>query len=216
MNWMNENYVKSKFVNQTISLLEQRSDQMENVLLFGGWVQLHQVYKGLNERGYGHNGKTLTLGSESLIGTGGGMKESYGFSPDEIRQDLQSIIAIKGGDPIPLRDVYGMAKANWAAAQCDEGNYHLPPWVYAVIVDEEDSILEQSDATGLLAFYDPLTEAGLYPHFFKTTDRVRLMNGGSHYARENACPCGYETAFIVRESILRQDRLDEAGCAGQL
>jgi hypothetical protein len=144
------------------------------------------------------------------------MKESYPYSPSEIRQDLQSIISIKGGKPIPHRDVYGMAEANWAAAQCDEGNYHLPPWVYAVILDENDSIVEKSDSTGLLAFFDPLTEAGLYPHFFKTTDRVRLINGGREVQQDNACPCGYQTAFIVKESIMRQDRIDEAGCAGQL
>jgi hypothetical protein len=216
MNWMNENYVKSKYVNQTIALLEQNSAERGNTLLFGGWIQLHHVYEGLRERGYGSNGKTLILGPKSLIGTGGGMKESYLHTPTEIQDNLQSVLSVESGGPIPHRDVYGMAEANWAAAQCDEGNYHLPPWVYAVIINDEDSIVEETEATGLLAFYDPLTEAGLYPHFFKSTDRVCLINGGGWYDSVRACPCGYETAFIRKESIMRQDRVDEAGCAGQL
>jgi len=216
MNWMGENYVKSKYVSRTISLLEGMAKAGENVLLFGGWVQLHHIYEGLLDRGYGQNGKNLILGSDSLIGTGGGMKESYPIPPGQIRNDLQSVIRIEGGAPIPHRDVYGMAEANWAAAQCGEGNYHLPPWLYAVVVDENDAIVERVEAIGLLAFYDPLTDGGLYPHFFKTTDRVHLVNGGRSYQHAKTCPCGYQTAYIVQESIFRQDRLDEAGCAGQL
>jgi hypothetical protein len=144
------------------------------------------------------------------------MKESYPFSIQQIKHDLQSVIRVAGGTPIPHRDVYGMAEANWAAAQCEEGNYHLPPWLYAVVVDENDAILEQVEATGLLAFFDPLTDGGLYPNFFKTTDHVHLINGGRSYQHQKTCPCGYQTAYIVKESIIRQDRLDEAGCAGQL
>ena len=216
MNWMNDNYAKSQYVGQTISLLEEMAEGKQDVLLFGGWIQLHHVFEGLLDRGYSRNGKTLVLGSQSLIGTGGGMKESYLVTPEEIRHDLESILSVGDRTPIPHRDVYGMAEANWAAAQCDEGNYHLPPWLYAVTVDENDLIIDQSETTGLLAFYDPLTDGGLYPHFFKTTDKVRLINGGNSYEHQKSCACGYQSAFIVKESIVRQDRLDEAGCAGQI
>lgn len=216
MNWMNENYVKSKYVNQTISLLEQMAQTRENLLLFGGWIQLHHIYLGLLERGYEKDTKPLVLGPESMIGTGGGVKEAYPLSPDQIRQDLQSIIRIGDDKPITHRDVYGTAEANWTAAQCEQGNYHLPPWLYAVVIDEDDIIVESSDAVGLMAYFDPLTEGGLFPNFFKTADRVHLVNGGRMYQEENTCPCGYQTAYLKRDSIMRQDRLDEAGCAGQL
>ena len=109
-----------------------------------------------------------------------------------------------------------MAEANWAAAQCQEGNYHIPPWVYAVIMNDDDLIEESSQATGLLAFYDPLTDLGLYPNFYKTADRMTLINGGSHFQETLVCPCGIQTAYILKDSIARQDRLDEAGCAGQI
>lgn len=117
---------------------------------------------------------------------------------------------------MPHRDVYGMAEANWAAAQCQEGNYHIPPWVYAVIINEDDMIEESPQATGLLAFYDPLTDMGLYPNFYKTADRVTLINGGKYFQERLTCPCGIQTAYILKGSISRQDRLDEAGCAGQI
>jgi hypothetical protein len=186
------------------------------VLLFGGWVQLHHIAQTLHARGYGENGRTLTLGAESMLGTGGGLKEFYTHTPEQIRQELQTVLRLPTGEPIPHRDVYGMAEANWAAGQCEHGNYHLPPWLYAVALDADDEIISSPDATGVLAFYDPLAGGLLYPNFFKTADRVRLVNGGSTYDPARVCPCGYQTAYLAHGSIARQDRLDEAGCAGQI
>jgi len=68
----------------------------------------------------------------------------------------------------------------------------------------------------LLAFFDPLAGGRLFPNFFKTADRVRLVNGGTWHDPQLDCPCGYQTTYISRDSIVRQDRLDEAGCAAQL
>jgi len=216
MVWMNENYVKSKYVSLTIEQLEKLSKTGKEVLLFGGFVQLHHIYLGLKERGYHLNQRVLSLGSHSIIGTGGGMKEEYPFTPAQIVEDLQSVLRLTDGTPMPHRDVYGMAEANWAAAQCQEGNYHIPPWVYAVIINEDDMIEERSEATGLLAFYDPLTDLGLYPHFYKTADHMTLINGGKFFQESLNCPCGIRTAYILKGTIARQDRLDEAGCAGQI
>jgi len=216
MVWMNENYVKSKYVNLTINQLEKHAKSKENILLFGGFVQLHHIYQGLVERGYRPNQSGLSFGNESIIGTGGGMKEQYPFTPPQIIQDLQSVLNLDNGQKIPHRDVYGMAEANWAAAQCEEGNYHIPPWVLTAVVNEEDQIVESSTATGLLAFYDPFTDMGLYPHFYKTADRVTLVNGWKKPLETSNCPCGHATAYLLKDSIARQDRLDEAGCAGQI
>jgi hypothetical protein len=216
MEWMNENYVKSKYVNLTIDQLENFSQTNQNILFFGGFVQLHHIYQGLQKRGFDPQGDKLSFGNQSIIGTGGGMKEQYPYTPSQIIQELQSVLELENGNPMPHRDVYGMAEANWAAAQCQEGNYHIPPWVYAVIIDEEDQIVESSQATGLLAFYDPFTDMGLYPHFYKTADRVTLINGGNDIQPENNCPCGHSTSYLLKDSITRQDRLDEAGCAGQI
>ena len=216
MNWMTDYYVKSTYVKRTIALLEQMAEEKKDVLLFGGWVQLHAIYQGLWERGYGNRGRVLTLSNDSMIGTGGGLKELYPFPAARIKADLETVLRTYEGEPVIHRDVYGMAEANWAAAQCVQGNYHLPPWIYAVVLDGNDDIIDSPDAPGILAFYDPFGGGKLFPNFFKTADRVRLINGTNCYDANRVCPCGYDSTYIVRESIQRQDRLDEAGCAGQL
>jgi hypothetical protein len=216
MNKMNDTRVKETYVNRTIGWLEDLSKSGKATLLFGGWVQLDAVYEGLVQRGYGENGKVLQLHPDSMIGTGGGMKEAYRFTPAQIRERLSTVLHTTEGEAVVHRDVYGMAEANWAAAQCEYGNYHLPPWVYAVVLDENDEILTQPEASGLLAFFDPIAGGRLFPNFFKTADRVRLVNGGNWYDPERGCPCGYQTSYITQDSITRQDRLDEAGCAAQL
>ena len=216
MNRMNDTRVKDTYVNQTISWLEALSESKKAVLLFGGWIQLDAVYEGLIQKGYGENGRALELHPESMIGTGGGVKEAYPYSPDQIRERLSTVLHTFDGQPVSHRDVYGMAEANWAAAQCKFGNYHLPPWVYAVVLDENGEIAPKPEATGLLAFLDPFAGGQLFPNFFKTADRVKLVNGGMWHDPRLDCPCGYQTAFIAQNSIVRQDRLDEAGCAAQL
>jgi hypothetical protein len=100
--------------------------------------------------------------------------------------------------------------------QCQQGNYHVPPWIYAVTLDENDRFQECSDATGLLAFYDPHGGGNLFPAFFKTADRVRLINGACVYDPALECACGEKGAYITQGSIQRVDLVDEAGCAAQI
>ncbi len=214
--WMEERYVQPRAVAQTIALLERTERSGTPTLLFGSLVQLHGLSQRLRLLGYGQNGRKMQLSSGSLVGTGGGLKQLYPFSPDEIRTDLQAVLGLEAGEPVPIRDVMGMAEANWAAPQCQSGNYHLPPWVYAVALNDDDEILHGSDVVGLLAFFDPFGGGRLFPSFFKTTDQVRLINGGNGYDPARRCPCGRDTPYLVRGTIQRVDLLEEAGCAGQL
>jgi hypothetical protein len=214
--WMEERYVQPRAVTQTITLLEQAQGSGAPTLLFGSLVQLHSLSQKLRDLGFGQNGHRMWLPSGSLVGTGGGLKQLYPFSPDQIRQDIQVVLGIEGGEPVPIRDVMGMAEANWAAPQCETGNYHLPPWVHAAALDDDDEILRGSDVVGLLAFFDPFGSGRLFPSFFKTTDQVRLINGAGDHGSTHCCPCGRDTTYIVQETIRRVDLLDEAGCAGQL
>jgi hypothetical protein len=117
---------------------------------------------------------------------------------------------------IPVRDVYGMAEGNWAAMQCSQGHYHIPPWIYAWTLDDDDRLQEEPAATGLLAFYDPFGGGELFPAFFRTSDRVRLIRGEINSDGGYPCPCGEAGSYIAQESIQRVDLLDEAGCAAQL
>lgn len=214
--WMEERYVQPRAVSQTIALLGQAQGSGTPTLLFGSLVQLHGLSQKLRDFGYGQSGRRMELPAGSLVGTGGGLKQFYAFSPDQIRQDIQAVLSIEGGEPVPIRDVMGMAEANWAAPQCEVGNYHLPPWVYAVALDDDDEILPGSDVVGLLAFFDPFGGGRLFPSFFKTTDQVRLVNGARDHDSTCCCPCGRDTTYILHGTIRRVDLLDEAGCAGQL
>jgi hypothetical protein len=214
--WMDERYVQPRAIAQTIALLEQAEQSGAPTLLFGSLTQLHTLSQTLRQREYGHNGRRLQMPAGSLVGTGGGMKQQYSFTPDQIRQDIQAVLCLEGGEPMVIRDVMGMAEANWAAPQCPEGNYHLPPWLFAVALDDDDVILKGTDTTGILAFFDPFGGGRLFPSFFKTTDQVRLINGGGSYDPASRCVCGHDTPYLVQGSIRRVDLLEEAGCAGQL
>ncbi len=211
MNWANEHIAMPQAIRRTIELLLQAEAARDRLLLFGGWVQLHQVAQEFLAQG-----RSLCMAPGSLLGTGGGFKELYPFSARQIRQDLAQVFGLADGSPLPIRDVYGMAEGNWAAMQCSQGNYHIPPWVYAVTLDQDDRIQATTDSTGLLAFYDPLGGGQLFPAFFKTTDQVRLINGSAAYDSSQDCSCGETGGYLSQESIQRVDLLDEAGCAAQL
>jgi hypothetical protein len=214
--WMDEHYVQPRAIAQTIDLLREAERSRVPTLLFGSLTQLHALSQKLQSQEYGTNGRPICLPTGSLVGTGGGLKELYPYAPDRIRQDIQAVLLLEDGEPIPVRDVMGMAEANWAAPQCPQGNYHLPPWVYVLALDDDDEILVGSDVEGLLGFLDPVGSGRLFPSFFKTTDQVRLVNGTDHYDPALRCPCGHDTPYLVQGTIRRVDLLEEAGCAGQL
>jgi hypothetical protein len=211
MNWANDHLATSRTVKQTIRLLNQAETSFDKVLLFGGWVHLHAIARALQVEG-----RVIHLPLGSLVGTGGGFKELYPFSPAQIRADLAKSIKLENDQPTPMRDVYGMAEGNWAAMQCEHGNYHLPPWIYAVVLDENDRFIEKPDSTGMLAFYDPVGGGNLFPAFFKTADRVRLVNGSNAYDPSLECPCGESGAYLSEGYIQRVDLMEEAGCAAQI
>jgi len=211
INWAYEKLAQPRTVQSTLQHLQAAQAASEKVLLFGGLVQLHAVATTLKEKQ-----EVLRLAPGSLVGTGGGMKELYPYTPSQIRHDLSETIELADGNPIPIRDVYGMAEGNWAAMECRAGNYHVPPWISAVTLDDNGDFQDQVDASGLLAFYDPFGGGRLFPSFFKTADQMRLINGGSSTTHPDSCPCGESGAFILGQSIQRVDLMDEAGCAAQV
>ncbi len=211
MNRINDGLIMPNAIRESVRLIEKAEASGEKLLLFGGWIQLHAIAQHLRSAG-----RVARLAPGSLLGTGGGFKELYSLTPDQIREDISQVIRLTDGQPIPLRDVYGMAEGNWAAMQCDQGNYHVPPWIYALILDEDDRVQKGPDNTGLLAFFDPYGGGNLFPSFFKTTDRMRLINGSGCYDPALTCTCGDEGAYIFQGSIQRVDLMDEAGCAAQM
>jgi hypothetical protein len=211
MNWMNEHYVNPKAVQETIALAKRAQSNGEKLLLFGGWVQLHAVALELQR-----TQQSLCLAPGSLLGSGGGFKEHYPVPQAQIRADLREIITLSDGTPLPIKDTYGMAEGNWAAMQCRAGNYHIPPWVYAVTLDENGFFETKPANDGLLAFFDPFGGGRLFPAFFRTADRMRLVNSDAVDSPLHPCPCGETGAYIAQDSIQRVDLIEEAGCAAQI
>jgi hypothetical protein len=211
MVWMNEHYVNPQAVQKTVALLKQVQLQGEKLLLFGGWVQLHAVALELKR-----TGQVIRLAPGSLVGSGGGFKELYPATLPEIREDLRRVITLANGEILPIKDTYGMAEGNWAAMQCSANNYHIPPWVYTVTLDENGSFISKPESEGLLAFYDPFGGGNLFPSFFRTADRVRLVNSDAANNPPQPCPCEEKGAYITQDSIQRVDLIDEAGCAAQV
>jgi hypothetical protein len=242
MTWANGRLAEPRYVASTLARLRECAAGGRPVMLMGGLAQLHALAraqtnpdpanptnsadgavprssaptaskpatlstaKDLPSRGEKHWPIVLPAGSR--VATGGGMKDSYPLTPAQIRTDLRRAF---GG--VPVSDVYGMAEANWAAFECTCGNYHIPPWVYAVVTDDDDRIVEGEEATGLLAFFDPVAGGDLIPPFFQTADRVRLVTPGPD--RALACPCSYDSPYIGG-GIQRVDLVEEAGCAAQV
>jgi len=211
MNRANDALVMPSAIRRTMALLRQAEAAGDKVMLFGGWIQLHSIALQLLAAG-----QTLRLAPGSLIGTGGGFKELYPYGQAQIRQDLAQAIVDADGQPVLVRDTYGMAEGNWAAMQCARGNYHIPPWIYAVTLDDHDRFQDAPDSVGLLGYYDPFGGGSLFPAFFKTADRVRLVNGPRACDPQLTCPCGEEGAYLAQSSIQRVDLIDEAGCAAQI
>jgi hypothetical protein len=209
MGWANDRLAEPRYVALTLARLHECVAVGRPMMLLGGLVQLHAIARQVSYR--------LQLPPGSRVATGGGMKEQYPFTAAQIRADLAAAFA-----GASVSDVYGMAEANWAAFECQAGNHHIPPWVYVVVTDDDDRIVDAPDATGLLAFFDPIGGGNLIPPFFQTADRVRLVNpmgrdsrGGDGADPTLACPCGYDGPYI-RGGIQRVDLVEEAGCAAQV
>jgi len=207
VNFIQARWVDPHAVKVALGHLKRASAAGEKTLLFGSLTQVHAVAEALLAEREG-----VAMAPGSLVGTGGGMKEVRGLDPAQMRADIERTFRLTDGGTVPVRDVYGMAEANWAAMQCAKGNYHVPPWVLAVTVDDDCSLQTGPVTTGLLAFFDPFGGGDLFPAFFRTADRVTLVSGRDG----TVCDCGDAGAYLARDSIQRVDLLEEAGCAAQL
>ena len=217
MVWANGRLAEPRYIAATLARLQECAAAGRPVMLMGGLAQLHPLAAAWTNAQRAApvppepvipSPTSMALPPGSRVATGGGIKGDYPFTPAQIRADLRRAF---GG--VPVSDVYGMAEANWAAFECACGAYHIPPWVYAVVTDDDDRILEGPEATGLLAFFDPVAGGDLIPPFFQTADRVHLVVPGADPGL--ACPCGCNGAYI-KGAIQRVDLTEEAGCAAQV
>jgi hypothetical protein len=205
MTALQDRLVDARAVESAIARLIPASAHEEKVLLFGSLGQLHAMAAFLLD-----SGRTITLAPGSLLGTDGllrrgwGVRTAGGKTPAEMREDLRQAFRLTDGGPAAVRDIYSVAAANWVAVQCSHGNYHIPPWVHAVTLDDQEEFQTEPRSTGTLAFFDPYGGGELFPAFFRTADRVTLVRAG-------ACPCGERGSYLEEDSLRPVDPIGEAG-----
>jgi len=197
-----------QMVESALKRLIPASAHEDKVLLVGALPQLHKLASFLLE-----SGKTVPLAPGSLLITGGDATPGEeAVAPLELhdqvhvamREDLRRAFPLTTGGPAPVRELFSAVEGGWVAVQCSHGNHHIPPWVYAVTVDDQEKFHSESRSTGLLAFFDPYGGGDLFPAFFRTTDRVTLV-------RDEACPCGQPGGYVEEDSIQREASLGVAG-----
>ena len=205
MGWAYAHLAEPRALAVTLACLDRCIAEGRPLMLLGGLVQLHALTRAVGERRRGPAGPAC--------GAAGWRPAAASRSciPSARRASARTCGQLSRA---PVTDVYGMAEANWAAFECAAGNHHIPPWVYAVVTDDDDRIVDGPDATGCWPSSIPVGGGDLIPPFFQTADRVRLVNGAGKMIRL-ACPCGREghTSPAASERV---DLVEEAGCAAQV
>jgi hypothetical protein len=88
-----------------------------------------------------------------------------------------------------LHEIYGMSEVNAMHWACEEGHYHVQPWVIPFLLDPErgEALPREGVQTGRAAFYDVTNDS----HWggIISGDEITLDWRGE-------CPCGRSTIFI--------------------
>ena len=116
-----ERVLEAHAVESAISRIIPAAARGDRVFLLGSPTQLQSMASLLLD-----GRRTLTLAPGSVLVTTGGTRGMRATSPLEMREQLQSTFRLTDGSPVPVRDVYGLAEANWAAMQCSQGKLSHP------------------------------------------------------------------------------------------
>lgn len=133
-------------------------------------------------------GKHAEFASNSAILTGGGAKGQV--LPDGY---MDVIIEFYGG--VRIQEGYAFSEHNGVHFACDEGRYHLQPWVIPFVLDPESSqpLPRAGKQTGRFAVYDVINQS----HWggVITGDEVTID-------WDTPCPCG-RTSLALEHTIQR-------------
>ncbi|OYT60335.1 hypothetical protein B6U81_04885 [Thermoplasmatales archaeon ex4484_30] len=187
--------VMAKGQQNLIDLLEKLDKEGKQIIILTFPFQLFDLMRIMEEKG-----KTLSLGDKnSLIITGGGWKiyEDKKLSSKEFAEMIERTLGVP---PENYRDVYGMSEMNGLALDC-EGRYkHLIPWIYPLVLDENNEPVGYGEV-GRLAFLDPAAYS--YPGFIITGDKVKL---------HEHCPACDKEGIVMESDISRMAGAEAKGC----
>ncbi|HEY0759562.1 MAG TPA: hypothetical protein VGD59_09935 [Acidisarcina sp.] len=146
-------------------------------------------------------GKRIVLPPGSIVGYGGGWKSFAGeaLSEPALLELIESAIGVKKQFVI---DGYSMTEIGAVMLKCEQGRFHVPPYLETIILDDALDLVDGDDVTGTLGLMDPFAVS--YPGFLITGDNV-------HRTR-NPCPCGLGGETLL--SVSRASGAEVKGCGG--
>jgi hypothetical protein len=148
----------------------------KRVLMIGQSLAIHDfASKGVAQ------GLERVFAPGSVVLTGGGRKGQ--MLPDDWEQ---TISRFTGVDRIGLN--YGMTEICMIAFRCDQGRYHIPPWIIPYVIDPESGapFPRQGRQRGRAAFFDLVPQS--YWGGFVSGDEVEID--------WEPCACGRTTPHL--------------------
>lgn len=147
------------------------------VHMAGGLILLHRVAEeGLRM------GMEPGLGPGSRVSTGGGTKGLP--APPGMESTIRRFAGVDA-----IYEVYGMTEIGDAFGSCEEGRFHIWPWIVPIVLDEETAapLPRRGKQRGRGAFFD--LSAQTYWGGVVTGDRVSIS--------WERCPCGRATPQVL-------------------
>lgn len=171
------------------------------LFLTGMWASLYKIAEAVRAAGYGG----ADFHPENALYAGGGLKGAV--LPGNYREYIFETFALTRARSYQM---YGMQEINSSMPRCPAGRYHIPPWVIALVLDQDgEKLLPASgEVEGRAAFFD-LALDGRWGGVI-SGDKIQLDYG--------KCACGNHGPSI-RDNIARFADLpggDKISCSGTI
>jgi phenylacetate-coenzyme A ligase PaaK-like adenylate-forming protein len=179
-----------------LTLLQDLDKTGEQLYIVSAPFQIYSIMLKMKD-----DGIKLNLGdSNSFLITGGGWKifESRKVSENEFAKMVEETLGIS---PDKYTDLYGMSELNGGAVSCKGRYKHLLPWVYPMVLDDNQGHLGYGE-WGRFAFLDPV--ANSYPGYIITGDKVKM---------HEKCPSCDKPGPVLESDITRMVGAEAKGCA---
>jgi hypothetical protein len=150
----------------------------KRVFMTGTYALMYEIAKAGLERGVKN-----VFAPDSAILTGGGTKGHV--LPDDYMDVIKDFLGVDR-----IQEGYGMSEISAFHWACDEGRYHVQPWVIPYVLDPDTSepLPREGVQTGRAAFYDVLLQS----HWGGSIsgDEITIDFG-------TPCRCGLASAHIA-------------------
>jgi hypothetical protein len=147
------------------------------VFVMGSYNLLHE----LATEGIGQGVRNV-FASDSVVASGGGAKGLV--VPDNWQEPVKEFFGV---DRIQMG--YGMSEVSAMHTMCEDGRYHVQPWIIPFVLDPETNEPSPREGThvGRASFYDPAIDA----HW------GGVMSGDEIELSFDPCTCGRTTTHIA-------------------